>query len=214
MKVKGIILDLDGTIVDSKEAYLEAAETAFAKMGRKKFNKATVTEIPRRLEQSLPIHDLIEGIDTRKFLEAYINAYYQATATKAKPLPNVSDTLAQLSEKTKLALLTMRYVPKREIINELESFGLAKYFRYVMTALDTHQPKPSPEALKKCARQLSAKAYDCVVVGDSIADIKAGKAAGTKTVAVLTGIFSRKELENEKPDLILENVNQLPDFIE
>ncbi|MEM3823824.1 MAG: HAD family hydrolase, partial [Candidatus Bathyarchaeia archaeon] len=132
----------------------------------------------------------------------------------AKPLPNVSDTLAQLSEKTKLALLTMRYVPKREIINELESFGLAKYFRYVMTALDTHQPKPSPEALKKCARQLSAKAYDCVVVGDSIADIKAGKAAGTKTVAVLTGIFSRKELENEKPDLILENVNQLPDFIE
>jgi len=214
LKVKGIILDLDGTIVDSREAYLEAAKTAFAKMGQKRVNRTIVIEIPRRLEQSLSIHDLIEGMDTRKFLEAYINAYYQTTATKTKPIPNISDTLAKLSEKAKLALVTMRFVHKREIIDELESFGLAKYFKYVITAMDTHLPKPSPEALKKCARQLSAKAYECVIVGDSVADVKAGKIAGTKTVAVLSGIFSRRELEMERPDLILESVNQLPDFLE
>jgi phosphoglycolate phosphatase-like HAD superfamily hydrolase len=51
-------------------------------------------------------------------------------------------------------------------------------------------------------------------VGDSVADVKAGKNAGAKTVAVLSGIFSHKELEREKPDLILENINQLPDFLE
>jgi phosphoglycolate phosphatase len=55
---------------------------------------------------------------------------------------------------------------------------------------------------------------ECVVVGDSVADIKAGKNAGAKTVAVLSGIFSREELEREKPDLILESVNKLPDFLE
>jgi phosphoglycolate phosphatase-like HAD superfamily hydrolase len=55
---------------------------------------------------------------------------------------------------------------------------------------------------------------DCAIVGDSVADIRAGKNAGIKTVAVLSGIFSRRELERENPDLILENVNQLPDFIE
>jgi phosphoglycolate phosphatase-like HAD superfamily hydrolase len=55
---------------------------------------------------------------------------------------------------------------------------------------------------------------ECVVVGDSVADIKAGKNAGIKTVAVLSGIFSREELESEKPDLIIENVNKLPDFLE
>ncbi len=214
LKVKGILLDLDGTIVDAREAYLEATKIAFAKMGRKDFKRKVATEIPRRLEQGLSIHDLIEGLDTREFLEAYINAYYQAAATKTKPLPNISDTLTKLSEKTKLALITMRYVPKREIINELKSFDLAKYFTYVITALNTHQPKPSPEALKKSARQLGVKAYNCVIVGDSVCDIRAGKTAGTKTVAVLSGIFSRKELESEKPDLILESVNQLPDFIE
>jgi len=214
LKVKGLLLDLDGTIVDSREAYLEAAKTAFAKMGRKKVDEKTVTEIPRRLEQGLTIHDLVKGFNIKKFLEAYLNAYYQSTATKTKPLPNVSETLAELSERMKLALVTMRYVPKRYVIDELENFGLAKYFKYVMTALNTPFPKPSPESLKKCARQISLKTHDCAVVGDSVTDMRAGKAAGAKTIAVLSGIFTRKELEREKPDLILESVNQLPDFLE
>jgi len=214
LKVKGIILDLDGTIVDSREAYLEAAKTAFAAMGQKTVNTKLVMEIPKRLEQNLPINDIVKGIDAQKFLETYLKAYYQLTAAKTKLIPNVSNTVRKLSERAKLALITMRYVPKKEIIEELEKFGLAKYFRYVITALDTHNPKPSPEAITKCAKQLSIQKCECVVVGDSVADIKAGKTAGAKTVAVLSGIFSRKELEREKPDLILENVNGLLDFLE
>jgi phosphoglycolate phosphatase-like HAD superfamily hydrolase len=44
--------------------------------------------------------------------------------------------------------------------------------------------------------------------------VRAGKAAGAKTVAVLSGLFSRGELASEKPDLILKDVSLLPDFIE
>jgi HAD superfamily hydrolase (TIGR01509 family) len=213
-KVKGILLDLDGTIVDSKEALLEAAKTAFKMTGQKIVDAKIVTEIPKRLEQNLPIKDLLKGISVQKFLDVYLNAYYQNTSTKTKPMPKVSDTLKKLSKKAKLALITMRYVPKEEIIKELEKFGLAKYFQYIITALDTRNPKPSPEALIKCAKQLDIEMCECVVVGDSVADIKAGKNAGIKTVAVLSGIFSREELESEKPDLIIENVNKLPDFLE
>ena len=214
LKIKGIILDLDGTIVDSKEAYLEAARTAFATIGQKTVNIKLVMEIPKRLEQNLPIGDVVKGIDTRKFLETYLKAYYQLTATKTRLIPNVLDTVRKLSERAKLALITMRYVPRKEIIGELEKCGLAKYFEYVLTALDTDNPKPSPEAITKCTEQLNIQTCECVVVGDSVADIKAGKKAGAKTVAVLSGIFSRRELEREKPDLILENVNELPDILE
>jgi len=214
LKVKGILLDLDGTIVDSKEAYLEALKTAFKMTGQRMVNAKIATEIPKRLEQNLPIKDLLKGINAQKFLEIYLNAYYQNTSIKTKPVPKVSDTLEKLSTKAKLALITMRYVPKENIIKELEKFGLAKYFRYVITALDTHNPKPSPEALIKCVKQLDVQMCECVVVGDSVADVKAGKNAGAKTVAVLSGIFSREELESEKPDLILESVNKLPDFLE
>jgi phosphoglycolate phosphatase len=55
---------------------------------------------------------------------------------------------------------------------------------------------------------------DCVIVGDSISDIRAGKAAGTKTIAVLSGIFSFQELAEENPDLIIKDVTELPAFIE
>ncbi len=214
LKVEGILLDLDGTVVDSKEAYLEAVKAAFASIGRKTVDAKIVTEIPKRLEQNLPINDIVKRIDVQKFLEAYLNAYYQATAVKTKPIPNISETLKKLSEKAKLALITMRYVSKEKIVKELENFGLAKYFQFVITALDTHYPKPSPEALIKCAKQLGIQMGECAIVGDSVTDVRAGKTAGAKTVAVLSGIFSREELEREKPDLILESVNQLPDFLE
>jgi HAD superfamily hydrolase (TIGR01509 family) len=214
LKVKGILLDLDGTVVDSREAYLEAVKTAFKTIGQMIVDVRIVTEIPKRIEQNLPINDLLEGMDVQRFLDVYLKAYSQATSTKTKPMPQISNTLEKLSKKAKLALITMRYVPKEKVTQELEKFGLAKYFQHIITALDTHNPKPSPEALIKSAKQLDIEMCECVVVGDSVADIKAGKTAGIKTVAVLSGIFSREELEREKPDLILESVSQLPDFLE
>jgi phosphoglycolate phosphatase-like HAD superfamily hydrolase len=84
----------------------------------------------------------------------------------------------------------------------------------LVTALDTKKPKPSPEALLKCVAGMDLNLDDCIIVGDSVNDIRAGKAAGVKTVAVLSGIFSLRELINEKPDLIMKNINFLPDFIE
>jgi len=213
LKVKGIMLDLDGTIVDSKEAYLEAVKAAFKAIGRKTVDIKVATEIPRRLEQNIPINDIV-GVDTQRFLKVYLKAYHKATAVKAKPVPNTSETLKKLSEKAKLALITMRYVTKEKVVKELKSFGLAKYFQSVITALDTHQPKPSPEALIKCANQISIPLRECAIVGDSITDVRAGKIVGAKTVAVLSGIFTREELEREKPDLILESINKLPRFLE
>jgi len=214
LKAKGVLLDLDGTIVDSKEAYTEAVKTVLTSLGKKFVDTSIVTEIPKRLEQNLPINNVVKETDVQKFLETYLKAYYQATATKTKPMPKISDTLKKLSEKAKLALITMRRVPKEKVVEELERFGLAKYFQCVTTALDTCDPKPSPEMLMKCAKHLGIQTCECVVVGDSVADIKAGKKAGARTVAVLSGIFSREELEREKPDLILKNVSQLPDFLE
>ena len=214
LKVKGIILDLDGTIVDSREAYIEAAKAAFAAIGQENVDIKIAKEIPRRLEQNLSINNMINGIDMQKFLDAYLKSYYKVTATKTKPISNVSETLKKLSQKAKLALVTMRHVPREKVIKELEKFGLAKYFQLVVTALDTSQPKPSPEALIRCAKQLGIQISECAVVGDSVADVRAGRNVGAKTVAVLSGIFTREELEMEKPYLILKSVNELPGFLE
>ena len=60
-KTKGIFLDLDGTIVDSTGAYLEAARIAFRAIGKKPPMNQILLEIPRRIEQRFTIDDLTHG---------------------------------------------------------------------------------------------------------------------------------------------------------
>jgi len=212
LKAKGIFFDLDGTIVDSRDAYVEAARTAFQAMGQKPPEAKAALEIPRRLEQNQPINHIVKG-DIRKFLDVYLSTYYAISAEKTKPIPSIATTLETLSKKAKLALITMRNVPKKAITAELKHFNIAKHFTHIVTALDTHKPKPSPEALINCVKALNIQICDCIIVGDSINDIKAGKAAGAKTVAVLSGLFTHKELAKQQPDLILKNATKLPNHI-
>ncbi len=213
LKVNGILFDLDGTIVDSRQAYIEAARAAFNAAGQIPPETRDALEIPRRLEQGLSISDIVR-FDVKRFLDIYLRTYYSVTRTKTKLVPNVEATIHALSKRAKLALITMRLVPATAVLEELEHFGLGQYFTYVVTALDTQKPKPSPEALIKTVKALDVNMCDCVIVGDSIIDIKAGKAAGAMTVAVLSGLFSREELAQETPDLILRDVTELPLFLD
>lgn len=208
------MLDLDGTIVDSKKAYLEALKAAFNAIGEETFDSKMAIEIPKRLEQRFPINDMIKGVDTQKFLEVYLKTYYAVPLSKTEPLPQISETLKKLSRKAELALVTQRRVPKEKVMEELENLGLAKHFKTVVTGLDTEHLKPSPDALINCARKMKLTLCECAIVGDSVVDIKAGKLAGAKTVAVLSGIYTREELEREKPDLIIENINEFPKFLD
>jgi phosphoglycolate phosphatase len=214
LKAKGILIDLDGTIVDSRQAYLEAVKTALSAVGKKTVDISVVTEIPKRIEQNLPINDLLEGADTTKFLETYFKAWYQASSLKAKPMPKIGETLNKLAQKAKLAVITMRHVPRMDIIKQLERFGVAKYFQIVVTGMDVERQKPSPEGLLKCAEELHVREGECIVVGDSVLDVRLGKGVGARTVAVLSGIYSLDELKNEKPDLILEDLSKLANCIE
>jgi len=213
LKTKGIFLDLDGTIVDSTGAYLEAARIAFRAIGKKTPENQILLEIPRRIEQRFTIDDLTHG-NTKEFMRVYLEAYYSVTESKTKLFPNISVTLEALSAKSKLALITMRHVPNQIILKELDYFGIGKYFKHVVTALDTSKPKPSPEALIQCVEALDLEMCDCVIVGDSVNDVRAGKTAGARTVALLSGLFLREELIKDCPDLILLDVNELPDYIE
>jgi len=213
LKAKGIFLDLDGTLVDSTDTYLKAAEIAFKAIGKLPPAGNVALEIPRRVEQRLPLDDLTEG-RTKRFMPIYLGAYYALTETKSKLLPNVCQTLRALSNRHKLALITMRHVPNHVVQKELDYLGISKFFTYVVTGLDTPKPKPSPEALIKCVEALDVDMVDCIIAGDSVNDIRAGKAAGAKTVAVLSGLFLREELAAESPDLILPDVTSLPDYVE
>ena len=213
LALKGILFDLDGTIVDSRPAYLNAAEAAFEFLGQKPLIPSKALEIPKRLEQHIPLGDLV-GTDVNSFLRVYLRTYYEITNEKTKPLPEVIPVLHTLSSKAKLALITMRFVPVDFVLRELKNFGLADCFSHVLTACENCKPKPSPDGLIKAMRALNVAPHDCAIVGDSVADVRAGKAAGVSTVAVLSGLYTRDELAGETPNLILKDASKLTSYFD
>jgi len=214
--VKALLLDLDGTLVDSSEALKEAGKAGFIAIGLPDVNDDKIPfEVARRLELDLPIEDLFSRFHVAKeveerFLPAYLTAYYTAVTLRSKPFPQTKRTLQTLSQRFPLALITLRYVVREQILDELNHMSLAKFFRAVVTTLDVAKPKPFPDALLVAAKKLHVPIGECAIVGDSIIDIQAGKAAGAKTIAVLTGLFSRAELEAQKPDLVIDGLASLP----
>jgi phosphoglycolate phosphatase len=217
LRVKALLLDLDGTLVDSSEALKEAGRAGFIALGLPDVHDEKIPfEVARRLELDLPIDDLFSKFHVTKkveerFLPAYLNAYYSVSVTsRSKPFPQAKRILQTLSKRFPLALITLRYVVREQIQDELDHLGLAKFFRTVVTTLDVEKPKPFPDALLVAARKLHVPISDCAIVGDSVIDIQAGKAAGAKTIAVLTGLFSRAELEAQKPDLVIDDLTSLP----
>ncbi len=213
LDIKGIFFDLDGTILDTKEAYIESAREAFKATGQLIPESSLALEIPKRLEQKLPFDDIVK-VDRKAFLDVFLNTFYAISQIKSKPITGAIKTLEMLSKKSKLSVITMRYAPKEVINAELEHFGLSKYFTHIVTALDTHKPKPSPEALIKAVSVMGVQMRDCMIVGDSVIDIKAGEAAGAKTAAVLSGLYSHEELLKENPNYILNDLTELPEFIQ
>ncbi|MEM3010403.1 MAG: HAD family hydrolase [Candidatus Bathyarchaeia archaeon] len=212
MKVKALLIDLDGTLVDSAEALETAAKIAWASIGMKKGDGKIGLEIAKRLQQNMAINDLFAGMSKEagnKFLEAYLKAFYEGAIEKTKPFRNVHKTLENLSRQFSLALITRRPVPSNQLRKELKRHNILKYFKAVVTAKEVSNPQPSPEIIFKAAGKLGVSPKECAVVTDSPIDIQAGKAAGAKTIAVLSGLFDRKELEKEKPDLIVESVDKL-----
>jgi len=219
LKVKALLIDLDGTIVDITEPCLEAAKEAASTLQLQNIDTKIGLEIAKKLQSNLSLDEVLTkfGIDKsvgEEFLKAFLNAWYTIAPKKTVLLPKVHTTLQKLSAHFQLALITRRNMPKEPIIRELERLGLTQYFKFIVTSQDVDEPKPSPQAFLKAANQLSVSIHDCAVVGDSIVDIQAGKSAGAKTIAVLSGLFTREELGKQKPDLILNDINSLPDLLE
>jgi len=219
LRVKALLIDLDGTIVDITKPCLEAAQKAASKLKLQNIDPKIGLEIAKKLQSNLPSDDVFAkfGIGKsggKEFLKAFLDAWYVIAPVKTTALPKVHGTLQQLSKRFKLALITRRNMPQEPILKELERLGLTQYFEFVVTSQDVDEPKPSPQAFMKAANHLGVSIQDCAVVGDAIVDIQAGKFAGAKTIAVLSGLFSRAELEKQKPDFVIENISSLLNLLQ
>jgi phosphoglycolate phosphatase-like HAD superfamily hydrolase len=95
----------------------------------------------------------------------------------------------------------------------LEQFALTGYFQEIVTAITAEHTKPYPDPILYAAEKMGVDPENCLMIGDTTVDIRAGKAAGTQTVGVLCGFGERAELEHRETDLILDTTAELADVL-
>jgi len=92
---------------------------------------------------------------------------------------------------------------------------LFRKFDATISFSEVYRAKPSPEMLLKLAKKMHAKTSECLVIGDSVMDIKAAKKAGMKIISIYrkTGASALKEIRKQKPDFIAKSLLEVPEII-
>jgi N-acetyl-D-muramate 6-phosphate phosphatase len=122
-------------------------------------------------------------------------------------VPNVIETLAHFKGSYPMAVISAR--DERGTMRFLNQFDLLKYFDVVITGQSAGRTKPYPDPILLAAQRLNVKPEQCLMIGDTTVDMRAGKSAGAQTVGVLCGFGEEPELLKMGADLILKSTSEL-----
>jgi len=204
-----IIFDWDGTLADTKLVLVNSFQKVLQEVGSKisrDFLERQIGIGARNMFKNalkateIPFDERMIDRLVKKKIEIQMELI-----EKVSLFEGVVELLDGLQNKVKIGLATMS---NRRVIDKLlKENGIREYFDYVITADDVTQPKPNPEIFLNCAMKLKCQPEKCVVVEDSIFGVKAAKGAKMKCIAIPSGAYSVEELNEEKPDLIVESIN-------
>jgi phosphoglycolate phosphatase len=220
LTVAAVIFDLDGTLIDSAPIYYALIDVVFRRLGIPPVPKSILLEAMKNgeFEWDLVLPD--EMKNRKELLVGKARGIIDEIAPsmfhdQVKLIPGTADALKKIAARgLKLALVTSTLREYMAIkLVPLARAGVEALFEIIITADDVQNKKPHAEPLIMCSDKLGLAPGDCIYVGDTRVDIKAGKAAGMQTAAVLTGFDDYDALEREKPDAIIESVAEIPDCL-
>jgi len=206
MKIKLIIFDLDGTLVNSIADITNALNYAIGPYG---FEQLTIERTTSLVGEG--VTRLIEKLVGRKaadlkdvVLKRFLEYYSEHLTDFTVAYPGVRETLEMLGPYRKAVISN-----KREDLSKrlLENLGLSGYFDVIWGSDSVPEKKPSPAPVLGMLKKISCRSEEAVMVGDSNYDIEAGRAAGVRTVAVSYGYRHISLLKDA--DFIIDNIKEL-----
>ncbi len=200
------IFDVDGTLLDSAQdicgAVQQVLETTDCPPMAFEFLKSYIGRHLIDLFQDIfPLYTTAQIDD----LIAQYRSIYPARGHRLTSVyPGVAEGLSALGGRK--ATATTKGTPTTRAI--LAQFGLIEYFDHVQ-GTDGIPCKPAPDVILAALAGLGASPQDCLMVGDSPADMEAGKRAGVKTCAVRYGYGRPDQLAQFEPDYWVDDLRAL-----
>ncbi|NHI94037.1 MAG: HAD family hydrolase [Candidatus Lokiarchaeota archaeon] len=217
------LFDLDGCLLDTVPFFVKITDEGFKELG---FNNVPQDILFRGLDnQDLDksdkryIFSLFEwigregGISDKNLIQEFMTKvglkYLKMKEYGVNLFDGVPELLKNLKNKGfKIGLVTqssLKDLPKK--LGDTQGF-----FDSIMGRESTRKQKPHPKPVLMALEELNVLSENAFMIGDTLEDVLVGKNAGTKTVAVMSGIVrNEKDFEKLKPDIILKNVIEISD---
>lgn len=204
MRPKTIVFDLDGTLINSLPDIINSFCYGFTKLGLPVPDTTAVrAEIGKPLEAmyaSFAPADQVAALCT-----CYREHYIKHFTDQTRPYPGVTELLAQLRQagfKSVVATTKQSFMATRL----LSALGLDRLIDHIQ-GTDGFPHKPAPDVILHALAAVGGEGL--WMVGDTVADIAAGKAAGLKTYAVSWGTHDAATLASASPDVLAATLTPL-----
>jgi phosphoglycolate phosphatase-like HAD superfamily hydrolase len=222
--VKLLLFDIDLTLINSGAAGRRAMTQAFEKVFRKQNGFVGVDFAGRTdpliLKDALA-HNGLEWDPRReesfkKTYFGYLKTEIQKPNRRKRMQPGVSEILNILSGRKDITLGLLTGNWYEGAMTKLGYFDLTRFFPFGAFADDSEiRAELPPVAVQKCkdTTGVSIGSEDVFIIGDTPLDVACAKPFGAKSIAVATGLFSTKELEEAHPDYLFTDFSDYQKFL-
>lgn len=196
-----VLLDVDGTLVDSNYAHVHAWQRAFVDLDVNveawRIHRSIGMDGSRLLGELAP-----EG--TRDEAKALHDRYYRELAPLLRPLPGARELIDEIAARGLQAVLASSAQPDEMAILR-DVLDRDDVFSATTSSGDVDEAKPRPDIVEVAMERAGVESERAVFVGDTVWDVRAAGRAGVRCIGMLSGGVSRGELEAEGADTVWDN---------
>jgi HAD superfamily hydrolase (TIGR01509 family) len=191
--VKVVVLDVDGTLMDTNYLHTEAWARAFEEVGHRVPRVKLHKEVGKGA--GLLIREFVEDEETVEKIQNLHSEFYQELQEYGHPLPGAKELISSLKERG-YGVWLVTSAKDEELEHHMQELEAEDSVDGVVNPSAVENSKPAPDIFEEALRRAGASANETVAVGDAVWDVEAAGEAGIRTVAVLSGgAFHRKALE-------------------
>jgi len=197
-KIKALLFDLDGTLIDSEKFHFDCWNTFLCDYGvaidfKDWLSNYAGIPLPKNAKT------IIDRYKIETELEGFIDRREKITfdgfrTTDIELMPFALEFIQFVYEKG-LTLAVVTASPKIDVEAIFERNGLAKYFSLFITRTDVSKSKPDPESYNLCVARLGLEKDECIVFEDTLNGVKSALAAGITCYAIQNNVRAHQKLK-------------------
>jgi HAD superfamily hydrolase (TIGR01509 family) len=213
-RIKALCFDVDGTLSDTDNLYAGKVSRFLPRFLFKDPDHSArrfVMWIEAPGNAMLSLADTLGLDDEMVAVIEWLSRHSKRSSREFLLVPGVDEMLKQLHGRYPMAVVSAR--DEKGTMAFLEKFDLVKYFDAIITGLSAKHTKPYPDPVLLAAKIMSVAPENCLMIGDTTVDVRAGKSAGAQVVGVLCGFGEEAELIKMGADLILPTTPKLIDVL-